>query len=235
MSDNSRAIVPLGQRGVVVSVTRQITITEKLLKRIQSAQTQTVQNDPALKTEQTTSAEWLKKAGELWDKNDWPGLLNYSLRWTQAMHEDAEAWYSMGIAYHEIKQYPKAIEAYQQAIRINPEDADVWYNLGHVYCLIKQYPKAIEAYQQAVRINPGFSDFRDSLRETYITLKQYPEAIEVCQQSIRIDPEDASAWHNLGEAYELNGQTGKVMEVYKRLKTLDPNMADKFFNKNMLP
>ncbi len=34
MSDDSRAIVPVGQRGVVASVTRQIAITEKLLGRI---------------------------------------------------------------------------------------------------------------------------------------------------------------------------------------------------------
>lgn len=38
MSDNSRAIVPVGQRGVVASVRRQIAITEKLLGRIQSVQ-----------------------------------------------------------------------------------------------------------------------------------------------------------------------------------------------------
>lgn len=34
MSDNSRAIVPVGQRGVVSSVSRQIAITEKVLGRI---------------------------------------------------------------------------------------------------------------------------------------------------------------------------------------------------------
>jgi hypothetical protein len=38
MSDDSHAIVPLGQRGVVASVSRQIAITEKLLTRIQSVQ-----------------------------------------------------------------------------------------------------------------------------------------------------------------------------------------------------
>src|SRR6185369_10903220 len=38
MSDDSRAIVPVGQRGVVASVSRQIAITEKVLGRIQSVQ-----------------------------------------------------------------------------------------------------------------------------------------------------------------------------------------------------
>lgn len=233
MSDNSRAIVPLGQRGVVVSVTRQITITEKLLKRIQSTQTPTVQNDPALKTEQTTSAEWLKKAKELLGKNDWPGLLNHSLRWTQAMPEDADAWYNLGEA--SVGQYPKAIEAYQQAIRINPEYADAWNALGVVYYLSGQDPKAIEAYLQAIRINPERPVAWSNLGEAYHNLEQYPKAIEAYQQAIRINPEYNEARYNLGEAYKLNGQSGKVMEVYKRLKTLDPDMADKFFNENMLP
>lgn len=38
MSESSRAIVPLGQRGVVASVDRQFAITEKLVGRIQFAQ-----------------------------------------------------------------------------------------------------------------------------------------------------------------------------------------------------
>lgn len=55
MSDNIRAIVPVGQPGVVVSVTRQITITEKLLKRIQSVQAHPDRNASTPKTEQATS------------------------------------------------------------------------------------------------------------------------------------------------------------------------------------
>jgi hypothetical protein len=38
MSDKNRAIVAVGQRGVVASVTRQVTITEKLISRIQALQ-----------------------------------------------------------------------------------------------------------------------------------------------------------------------------------------------------
>ena len=47
----------------------------------------------------------------------------------------------------------KAIEAYKQALRINPEYAGAWYNLGIDYYDANQTAKAIEAFQQALRIN----------------------------------------------------------------------------------
>ena len=48
---------------------------------------------------------------------------------------------------------PKAIEAFQRALRIDPEFAAAWPNLGNAY-EAGQSAEAIEAYQQALRIDP---------------------------------------------------------------------------------
>ncbi len=42
----------------------------------------------------------------------------------------------------------KEIEAYKQAIRINPDDAEAHYNLGVAYDESGMYKEAIEAYKQ---------------------------------------------------------------------------------------
>ena len=47
--------------------------------------------------------------------------------------KDTEAWYSLGVAYGKLGRYNDAIEAFRQALRINPEDAAAWYNLGVTY------------------------------------------------------------------------------------------------------
>ena len=52
------------------------------------------------------------------------------------------------------KRHNDAIDAYRQALRINPKNANAWYNLGVAYGKLKSHNDAIEAYRQALRINP---------------------------------------------------------------------------------
>ena len=47
--------------------------------------------------------------------------------------------------------YKEAIEAYKQAIRINPDDAKAHSNLGNAYDSSGMNKEAIEAYKQAIR------------------------------------------------------------------------------------
>jgi len=237
MSDNKYAIVPVSQRGVVVSVTRQITITEKLLKRIQSVQ---------------KSTEWHNQAYEFYLKENWPGLLKHALRWTQALPENESAWHYLGFAYNNSNQEAKAIEAYRQAIRINPEDAFAWYDLGNNYLiafLISNYPadwgdgschdpgiddalaKAIDSYQQAIRIDPDYAFAWHNLGNAYYRSNQRSKAIEAYHQAIRIIPKNAFAWFNLGCTYYHDSkQVSKMFEAYQQAIRINPEYADAWNN-----
>jgi len=179
--------------------------------------------------------QWLNKSIELENRKNWPEMLEHTLRWTKAQPGSSAAWFNLGNAYNSAGQFAKAIQAYQQALRINPEDASAWNNLGTAYADAGQFAKAIEAYQQALRINPEHANAWNNLGVAYADVGQFAKAIEAYQQALRINPEDASAWNNLGVAYSQSGQRSKVLEVYKRLKTLDPARAERFFNNVVMP
>ena len=193
------------------------------------------QGATAPQANQPTTTEWLNKARALEEKKDWQGLKDHALQWTKAEPGNSVAWYGLGLAYDDTKQYAKAIEAYRQAIRVSPDYADAWNNLGAANTGTKQYAKAIEAYQQAIRVKPDHVNAWSNLGYTYLNTKQYAKAIEAYQQAIRIKPELAEVWYNLGFAYKYSGQTDKVKEVYERLNAIDTNMADHFFNNVVMP
>lgn len=180
-----------------------------------------------------SATDWFDKADDLQKKKNWKGLRDHALSWTKEEPGDSMAWYNLGLGYYyaDPKQYTKAIEAYQQAIRINPDYADTWYDIGNAYLVTKQYTKAIEAYQQAIRINPDYASTWYNLGLAYADTNQDANAIEAYQQAVRINPKFAEAWFNLGITYKVSGQAGKVIEVYKRLKAIDPDRADDFFSK----
>ena len=60
----------------------------------------------------------------------------------------------LGGVYRGLNRYNDAIEAYRQALRIDPKDAIGWLSLGDTYYRLERYNDAIEAYRQALRIDP---------------------------------------------------------------------------------
>ncbi len=52
----------------------------------------------------------------------------------------------------------KAIEAFQNAVTLNPEYADVWYNLGIAYKELNQQEKVIEVYQRLRGLDANMAD-----------------------------------------------------------------------------
>ena len=172
------------------------------------------------------ATSWLNKATELEGENDWPGLLKHAQAWTRAQPQDWMAWAVLGEAYWRLKQTAKAIEAYQQALHINPEYAEAWYNLGVAYGRAGQTAKAIEAHQQALRINPEHAKAWYILGAIYARAGQTAKAIEACQQALRINPEDAKAWHILGLAYGQAGQAAKAINAYQQALRVNPEYAE---------
>ena len=149
------------------------------------------------KPQGSSSSEWMAKAIDLEDKRDWSGMLKHTRAWTRSRPEDADAWFSLGVAYGNSDQLAKAIEAYQQALRIDPEDVSAWKNLGNTYGISDQPTKAIEAYQQALRIDPVRAEVWYVLGVAYHQSGQRTNATEVYQRLKRLDPKRADKFFGL--------------------------------------
>ncbi len=185
-----------------------------------------------IKTQQTaqTTAYWLTKSIELENRKDWLGVLEHCLRWTKAQPNSDQAWYNLGISYSDTKQHPQAINAYQQALRINPEYAKAWANLGITYSDTQQYLQAIDAYQQALRIKPELVNAWGNLGNAYADTQQYPQAISAYQQVLRINPEDAKAWNNLGNTYIKTQQYPLAINAYQQALHISPEHTSAWYN-----
>jgi tetratricopeptide (TPR) repeat protein len=170
--------------------------------------------------------QWMNKAIELESREDWPAFIEHCRRWTKAQPSSDWAWISLGNAYGNAGQPAKAIEAYQQALRINPEQAPAWSNLGVIYRQTGQFAKAIEAYQQALRIYPEYADAWNGLGVTYATDGQSDKAIEAYQQALSTEPELFNAWINMGNAYGKAGQSSKAIDAYQQALRINPEYVN---------
>jgi len=70
---------------------------------------------------------------------------------------DADAYLKRGSAYTILHQPQRAIEDYNEAIRLKP-DAETYSSRGFFYSIIGQYKLAIEDYNEVIRLKPDSAD-----------------------------------------------------------------------------
>lgn len=138
----------------------------------------------------------------------------------------ALVWVQLGNKAYSLGHYQKAIEAYEQALRLKPEYFWIWYNLGLAYSSLGNYDKAISALRKAIRLAPNFADAWYSLGNVYGGFRQYHQAISAYKEATRLNPGDGDAWRQLGTAYSLVNQYNRATSALQEAIRLNPDDAD---------
>jgi S1-C subfamily serine protease/Tfp pilus assembly protein PilF len=176
--------------------------------------------------------EAYKKALYFMDKEEYEKALLYleiAIK-TDILSLKGYVYFQIGYCNAELGNYIKAIEAFKQAIRIDPNNASAYGNLGKIYSSLGLDKDAIEACKQAIRIDPDHVDAYYGLGLTYYSLGLYKDAIEAFKQAIRINPDDADPHFSLGISYFRIGAKSSALNEYKILKDLDINLANQLFD-----
>ncbi len=145
------------------------------------------------------------------------------------LEDFAMYWFYLGGAYGKSDRYEEAIEAYKQAISIDPDYAKAHNGLGAAYGNLGKYKVAMEAYKQAISIDPDYAVVHNNLGAAYYNLGKYKEAIEACKQAISIDPDYANAYYNIGVAYTKSGMYKEAIDAYKQAVRINPDLAEAHF------
>ncbi|MFQ6082465.1 MAG: tetratricopeptide repeat protein [Candidatus Aminicenantia bacterium] len=137
----------------------------------------------------------------------------------------------LGEVYLKLKQYNKAVLAFQEVIKTNPSDTRVNYNLAYAYDMAGQYEKAVETYQNLIKLNPKETDkYYNLIFRVYDKAGEYQKAIEVGQQMIQQNPDKAGNYYNLGIEYFKLKDYQKALEIFNQTTALDPNYGPAYYN-----
>ncbi len=129
-------------------------------------------------------------------------------------------WYNKGIALYGQGKYDEAIQAFDEAIEINPQNADTWNNKGTALANLGKYDEAIQAFNEAIALDPKYAYAWYSKGNALVNLGKYDEAIKAYDKAIEINPRDARAWNNKGYALKMLGRTTASDLAYAMAKEL---------------
>ena len=71
---------------------------------------------------------------------------------------ESDVYVDRGILAYGQGQYQDALQAFQEAVRMNPDNVNALYYVGMVYLAIDQPAAAQEALEQAQKLNPNDAD-----------------------------------------------------------------------------
>lgn len=136
------------------------------------------------------------------------------------------AWFNLAHAYAGLKEYDKAIEAFEFVIAINDEYEYAFKDCGELLFKIKNYQKAADYFLQASLISKPYKELYYSIGECYEHMHNYNRARYYYRKATNLDPYFGDAYYKIGTMYEEENRWGNALTAYERAYKLDEENAE---------
>ncbi len=138
---------------------------------------------------------------------------------TRLLGREAVHFYK-GSAHFSLHQFPQALAALQEAVRINPDLYAARRNLAVAYSANCDYAAALREIDEALRLKPDAGDayyFRGVL---LMYRSRWDEAAAALARAAELSPNDPAVHAALGQAYREIGRTAEADAAFARAAAL---------------
>jgi tetratricopeptide (TPR) repeat protein len=138
--------------------------------------------------------------------------------------EDGVVCFNQAVVYDQKGDYDRAIEKYDQVIKLNPQFVPAYQNLGALYCQKGDLDRAIQNFEQVIKLNPQDELTYVNLGGVYYAKSDYDRAIQNLDQAIKLNPNNLAAYNNRGATHSQIEKYDLARKDYQKAKELgDPD------------
>ncbi len=159
---------------------------------------------------------------------------------------ETKALNTIGASYQVKGNYIKAIDFYQQCLKIREELKDLkgvaasLANIGSIYININEFDKALEYQLRSLKLaeemgnKESMASSLNNIGIIYQNLADYPKALEYNQKSLKLyealgDKQGvAASYANIGNTYATLGDNNKALECQLKSNAIAREIGDKF-------
>ncbi|TMB85294.1 MAG: tetratricopeptide repeat protein [Chloroflexi bacterium] len=120
------------------------------------------------------------------------------------------------------QRYSQALQAYEEALRMEPRNFYAWNGKGTTLYNQGNYKKALEAYQRATEIDPSNAIVWVSAGLVLNRLQRYQQALVHFERALSIDPHYVPAWNGKADAQLDMNMPGEAIASYEQALIYDP-------------
>ena len=149
----------------------------------------------------------------------------------EANRAEARTLLAKGRELYRNDEDTQALEAFQQAVKLDPDLAEAHFRVGLTHDALGQeqdaevaYKKAVEVYKKylAIEGNEDDAEAHYNLGQTYSGLHLYSEAVREYRQATRLKPDDPAIYYDLGLALMRLAQYDEAANAFSKSLELDP-------------
>lgn len=209
------------------------------LKVVQSPASEIKDNDIATIKQQLLIVEkpsfdnnyvsWVNYGNQLWRSGNDINEVVEAFDKAISLQENPQAYYGIGLAYFDAKQYEKAAINFEQAT-VKGVQPYYWRWLGYSYNLSRNYTEALSAYNEAIKKEPNNLVFLIEKGDILTGLNRYTEAINSFDEALNIKSHPW-AYNNRGVAYSGLEQYEKAIADYERALEINPQNTSAYNNR----
>ncbi len=135
-------------------------------------------------------------------------------------------------AYYEKGENDRAIDDFNQALKLKPNYAQAYHNRGVAYLAKGDKDQAILDFNQALKLKPNDALAYNNRGTAYNAKGENDRAIADYNQALKLNPNYAEAYHNRGVAYLAKGENDRAILDFNQALELNPNFAQAYNNLN---
>jgi len=137
--------------------------------------------------------------------------------------DDVDLWKELGTCYVKSGNDKRAIDPFNQVLKLEPAEVDALNELGGIYRRLGEYDRSIAVLEQGLMTASDTLQINYNLGHTYKLAGRYDAAEECFNTVLEMNPRDVLAINHLGCIQALRGDHEKALMTYRRALQVDPN------------
>ncbi|WP_454617294.1 tetratricopeptide repeat protein [Bradyrhizobium cenepequi] len=146
----------------------------------------------------------------------------------------AIAYNNRGNAYAAKGDYGRAIQDFDQSIKLNPTYVRAFNNRGVAYLKKGEYDLAIKALDGAIQLNPSYGSAFANRARAYLKKHQYDRAARDYDEAIRLEPNLEAVWSGRCWTQAILGALEAALEDCNKALQLASNNAATYDSRGLI-
>jgi len=135
---------------------------------------------------------------------------------TPVVNQATERYLSLADHLRERGWFDSAMNAYEEALKIEPASTEAYLGMGMIYLEQKEPDKAREAFQFVLKNNPDNPAALKGMGQVYLLTGEIDKAESLLRKVLESNYVDDDILYVLGELYEKKGNLTEAMRYYKK-------------------
>jgi tetratricopeptide (TPR) repeat protein len=138
-----------------------------------------------------------------------------------------------GNAYSVKGDYDRAIQDYDEAIKLSPNYGFAYANRANTYQKLHEYARAVQDYDVALRVDPKLGTVWNGRCWARAIIGQLQAALTDCNTALGMTPNNAATLDSRGLTYLKMGRFDLAIKDYDSALRADPKFANALYGRGL--